>query len=110
MRGMAVTGDRPCFSSSPVGAARSQEVLVGVKLHHVDRPRVARELGHHLASSQIPELGGARRRSGPGWVPRLPLSLYSGLSSSSTRPPPSLRDRLGTCNLSQEGAEDAAQV
>lgn len=58
MRGMAVTGDRPCFSSSPVGAARSQEVLVGVKLHHVDRPRVARELRHHLASSQIPELGG----------------------------------------------------
>lgn len=52
---MAVMGDRPC-SSSPVRAARSQQVLVGVKLHHVDRPCVARELGHHLASSQIPEL------------------------------------------------------
>lgn len=69
---MAVTGDRPCFSFSPVGAARSQEVLVGVKLHHVDRPRVARELGHHLASSQIPELGGARGRSGLGRALRLP--------------------------------------
>lgn len=54
---MAVTGHRPCSSSSPVRAARSQEVLIGVELHHVDRPRVAGELGHHLASSQIPELG-----------------------------------------------------
>lgn len=59
MRRMAVTGNGPCFFS-PVRAARSQEVLIGVKLHHVDRPRVARELRHHLASSQIPELGQGR--------------------------------------------------
>lgn len=63
---------RACFSSSPVRAARSQEVLVGVKLHHVDGPRVARELGHHLAGSQVPELGRGRWRSGPGRAPRPP--------------------------------------
>lgn len=50
----AVPGDVAC--SSPVRAARSQEVLVGVKLYHVYRPRVTREIGHHLASSQVPEL------------------------------------------------------
>lgn len=56
-------GHRPC-SSSPVRAARSQEVLIGVKLHHVDRPRMTRKLGHHLASSQIPELGQGGREVG----------------------------------------------
>lgn len=45
--------------SSPVRAARSQEVLVGMKFHHIDRSRVARELGHHLARGEIPELGRA---------------------------------------------------
>lgn len=27
-----------------------------MKLHHVDRPCMTRELGHHLASRQIPKL------------------------------------------------------
>lgn len=40
-----------------------------MKLHHVDGPRVARELGHHLASSQIPELGQGGWRSGPPALP-----------------------------------------
>lgn len=77
-RGVAVTGHRPCSSSSPVRAARSQEVLVGVELHHIDRPRVARELGHHLASSQIPELG----QGGLEVRTSLVLSLRITLSSS----------------------------
>lgn len=49
-----------------------------MELHHVDRPRVARELGHHLASSQIPELeqGGLEVRTS------LALSLQMTLSSS----------------------------
>lgn len=54
-----------------------------MKLHHVDRPRVARELGHHLASSQIPELGqgGLEVRTGPG---------SSAARSPSTPAPPAL--------------------
>lgn len=75
---MAVTGHRPCSSSSPVRAARSQEVLIGVELHHVDRPRVAGELGHHLASSQIPELG----QGGLEVRTSLALSLWTTLSTS----------------------------
>lgn len=61
-------------SSSPVRAAGGQEVLVGVKLDHVDRPRVTRELRHHLASSEIPELE-AGQGGGQGdqasWLPTL---------------------------------------
>ena len=72
------TGHGPCSSSSPVRAAGSQEVLIGVELHHVDRPRVARELGHHLASSQIPELGQGGREVRTS----LALSLWMTLSSS----------------------------
>lgn len=43
-----------------------------MKLHHVDGPRVARELGHHFAGSQIPELGQGGWRSGPGRAPQPP--------------------------------------
>lgn len=43
-----------------------------MKLHHVDRSCVARELGHHFASGQIPELG-----QGEVQVRTRPLSLYS---------------------------------
>lgn len=53
-----VTGHRPCSSSSPVRAARSQEVLwLGWNSTTLDRPRRGRGTRHHLASSQIPELG-----------------------------------------------------
>lgn len=41
-----------------------------MKLHHVHRSRVARELGHHFASRQIPELG-----QGKVQVRNRPLSL-----------------------------------
>ena len=49
-----------------------------MELHHVDRPCVARELGHHLASSQIPELG----QGGLEVRTSLALSLRITLSSS----------------------------
>lgn len=39
-----------------------------MKLHHVDGPCVAGEFRHHLASSQIPELGQGGWRSGLGWA------------------------------------------
>lgn len=71
-------GRRPAdsCSRSPVRAAGGQEVLIGVKLYHVDRPRVTREFRHHLAGSQIPELGtgrvGVMRRTDT-WLPALPL-------------------------------------
>lgn len=64
-----------------------------MELHHVDRPRVARELRHHLASSQVPELGqgGMDVRTSPG--PRLPAPKHS-----IPKPTPGL-DRLGMCAL-----------
>lgn len=44
-----------------------------MKLHHIDRPCMTRELGHHLASRQIPKLGkGGKSKSQAG--PELPLS------------------------------------
>lgn len=104
---MAVMGDKPCSPSfsSPVRAAGSQEVLIGVKLHHIDRPCVARELGHHLASSQIPELGqgGLEVRTRPGisaaHSPSTPTrALYLQAAFPSDRP--------GICEPDQEGGAD----
>lgn len=53
-----------------------------MELHHADRPRVAGELGHHLAGGQIPELGwgGVGVRTGRA----LPLAPPSSPSSLST--------------------------
>lgn len=64
-----------------------------MELHYVDRPRVARELRHHLASSQVPELGqgGMDVRTSPG--PRLPAPKHSIPKLT-----PGL-DRLGMCEL-----------
>lgn len=80
-----------------------------MKFHHVDRPRVARELRHHLASSQIPELGQSRWRSGPGLAPLLP-ALPLLLPELSSHRPPSALARLGTRESDQEGGEDPACV
>lgn len=106
MRRMAAAGNGPCCFS-PVGAARSQEVLIGVKLDHVHRPCVARELGHHLAGSQIPELrsGGVEVRTRPGTAAALSPLFQPELFIHT---PPSSVDRLGTCNPRQEADEDPA--
>lgn len=94
-------------SSSPVRAAGGQEVLIGVKLDHVDRPRVTRELRHHLAGSEIPELEagqGGGQSDQASWLPTLSL-IQAKLFIHKL---PSTQDGLGTCEPDQEGGEDSA--
>lgn len=76
-----------------------------MELHHADRPCVARELRHHLASGQIPELGagwgGSEGEAGPCNSPPFQPELF-------IYTPPSTLDGLKTHNPNQEGGEDLA--